>query len=89
MLDSVIRTNKDYYPQTLLEERKYELKNNKMENHINDEFGASSSDECDGEPDTEPDNESHNKSEKSFKKSDKESHNEFEKHFKKSDKLAD
>ena len=27
MLDSVIRANKKYYPQTLLEECKYEIKN--------------------------------------------------------------
>ena len=36
MLDSVIRVNKMYYPQTLLEECKYVIKkNNKMENLIN------------------------------------------------------
>ena len=35
-LDSVIRTNKKYYPQALLEECKYETKKNKMENLIND-----------------------------------------------------
>ena len=34
MLDSVIRVNKKYYPQTLLEEWKYEMKKNKMENLI-------------------------------------------------------
>ena len=33
-LDSVIRTNKKYYPQTLLEKCKYEIKKNKMENLI-------------------------------------------------------
>ena len=32
VLDSVIRANKKYYPQTLLEECKYEIKKNKMEN---------------------------------------------------------
>ena len=37
MLDSVIRINKKYYPQTLLEECKHEIKNNKMENLINDD----------------------------------------------------
>ena len=31
MLDSVTRTNKKYYPQTLLEECKYEIKQNKWE----------------------------------------------------------
>ena len=32
MLDSVIRANKKYYPQTLLEMCKYEIIKNKMEN---------------------------------------------------------
>ena len=40
MLDSVIRENKKYHPQTLLDERKYEIKNNKMEDHINDDFDS-------------------------------------------------
>ena len=35
MLDSVIGVNKKYYPQKLLEECKYIIKNNKMENLIN------------------------------------------------------
>ena len=35
-LDSVIRVNKKNYPQIFLEECKYEMKNNKMENLIND-----------------------------------------------------
>ena len=35
MLDSVIRVNKKYYPQTLLEECKCAIKKNKMENLIN------------------------------------------------------
>ena len=35
-LDSVIRVNKKYYPQTLLEEHKYAVRKNKMENLIND-----------------------------------------------------
>ena len=29
MLNSVVRVNEKYYPQTLLEERKYDVKNNK------------------------------------------------------------
>ena len=44
MLDSVIRVNKKYYPETLLEECKYEIKKNKMENLINDDLDPSSSD---------------------------------------------
>ena len=35
MLDSVIRVNKKYYPQTLLDECKYIIRKNKMENLIN------------------------------------------------------
>ena len=55
MLDSVIRVNKKYYPQTLLEEYKYEIKKNKVENLINDELDSSSSD---NESENEIDNES-------------------------------
>ena len=47
MIDSVIKVNKKYYPRTLLEECKHEIKNNKMENFINDDLGSSSSDESD------------------------------------------
>ena len=36
MLDSAISVNKKYYPQTLLEECKYVIKTNKMDNLIND-----------------------------------------------------
>ena len=56
MLDSVISANKKYYPQTLLEECKYEIKKNKMENLINDDLDLSSSDESDNESDNELDN---------------------------------
>ena len=49
MLDSAIRANKKYYPQTLLEECKYEIKKNKMENLINDDLDSSSSDESDND----------------------------------------
>ena len=38
MLDSAIRVSKKYYPQTLLEEGKYEIRKNKMENLINDDL---------------------------------------------------
>ena len=40
----VIRVNKKYYPQTLLEECKYTIKLNKTENFINDDLDLSSSD---------------------------------------------
>ena len=38
MLAYVIKVNKKFYPQTLLEERKYTIKENKMENFINDDL---------------------------------------------------
>ena len=53
MLDSVIRLNKKYCPQTLLEECKYKKTRNKVENLINDDLKSSSSD-------NESDNESNN-----------------------------
>ena len=55
MLDSVIKTATKYYPQTLLEECKYEITKNKMENLINDNLDLSSSDESDNESDNEVD----------------------------------
>ena len=51
MLEPVIRANKKYYPQSLLEERKYVIRKNKMENLINDDLDLSSSDESDNESD--------------------------------------
>ena len=51
MLDSVIRAHKKYHPQTLFEDCKYEIKKNKMENLINDDFDSSSSDESENESD--------------------------------------
>ena len=56
MLDSAIRVNKKYYPQTLLKECKYVIRKNKMKNLINDDLYLSSSDESDNESD----NGSHN-----------------------------
>ena len=47
MLDSIEKVNKNYYPQALLEERKYEIKRTKIENLINDDFKKSLSDEFD------------------------------------------
>ena len=58
MLDSVMRVNKKYHTQTLLEECKYVIKN-KMEN-LNNDLNLSSSDESDNENNTESDNESDN-----------------------------
>ena len=56
MLEPVIRANKIYYPQTRLEEYKYEIKKNKIENFINDDLDTSSSDESDNESDNGCDN---------------------------------
>ena len=60
MLDSAIRVNKRYYPQTLLEECKYVIRKNKMENLINDDLDLSSSDQSDNECDNESDSENGN-----------------------------
>ena len=49
MLDSVIRVNKKYYPQTILVECKYVIRKNKMENLANHDLSLSSSDESDNE----------------------------------------
>ena len=58
-LDSVIRLNKKYYPQALLEECKYVIRRNKMENLINDDLDLSSSEESDNESNNKSDNEIH------------------------------
>ena len=60
MLDSVIRVNRKYYPQTLLEECKYVMRKNKMENLINNDLSLRSSDESDNESDNESNNEADN-----------------------------
>ena len=60
MLDSVIRVNKKYFPQRLLEECKYVIRKNKMENLINHDLTLSSFDDSDNESV----NESINKSDK-------------------------
>ena len=58
MLDFVVRIKKKYYPRTLLEECKYEIKKIKMGNLIDDELEASSSEDENDE--TESDNEKDN-----------------------------
>ena len=59
MLDSVIKAKKKYYPQTLLEECKYEQEKIKMENLIDDDLEKSESEESDSHSndETEPDDE--------------------------------
>ena len=44
MIDSVIKANKKYYPQTLLEECKYVQEKIRTENHIDEDLGKSESD---------------------------------------------
>ena len=41
---SFIKVNKKYHPQIFLDERKYEVKNKKIENLINDDLELTSSD---------------------------------------------
>ena len=69
MLDFFIRVNEKYYPQTLLEECKYKIKKNEIENLVSDDLDSSSSDEFDNESDNKSDNESDNESEKPSNKS--------------------
>ena len=54
MLDSVIKAKRKYYPQTLLEECKYEQKRIKIENLIDDDLEKSESD-SDSNDETESD----------------------------------
>ena len=56
MLDSVVRANKRYYSQTLLEEWKYKITRNKVENLIHDDLDSSASNESDGGFDNGSDN---------------------------------
>ena len=56
MIDSVIKANKKYYPQTLLEECKYTQEKIKIENYINEDLE-------DSESDTESDSDSNNETE--------------------------
>ena len=56
MIDSVIKANKKYYPQTFLEECKYMQEKIKIENYINEDLENSDSD-------TESDSDSNNETE--------------------------
>ena len=62
MLDSVEKPKKKYYPQTFLQECKYETKKIKMENFTGDDLEKSQSDESDNysNDETESDNEKYN-----------------------------
>ena len=56
ILDSAIRVNNKYYPQALLEECKYEIKKNNMENLTDEDLDLSSSYEFDNESDNDESN---------------------------------
>ena len=56
ILETAIRVKKKYYPQICLEECKYEIRNNKMENLINDDLDPNSSDSKSNESDSGSDN---------------------------------
>ena len=56
MLDSVIKASKKCYPQTLLEECKYEYEKIKIENFIDEDLEKSESDEPDSEIESDNDN---------------------------------
>ena len=58
MLDPVIKSNKKYYPQTLLEECKYVQEKIKIENYINEDLENSESDsDSNNETESDIDNE--------------------------------
>ena len=58
MIDSVVRVNKKYYPQTLLQECKYIQEEIKIENYINEELVDSESDDSyNDETESDTDNE--------------------------------
>ena len=61
IVDSVVKAKKKHYPQTFLEECKYELKKIKMENLIDDDLEKSLSDESDNEADNDSNDEKDNK----------------------------
>ena len=58
MIDSVIKVNKKYYPQRLLEECKYTQEMTKIENYINEDLEDSESDsDSNNETESDIDNE--------------------------------
>ena len=58
MIDSVIKTNKKYYPQTFLEKCKYMQEKIKIENYINEDLENSDSDsDSNNETESDIDNE--------------------------------
>ena len=58
MIDSVIKANKKYYPQTVLEECKYMQEKIKIENYVNEDLENSESDsDFNDEAESDTDNE--------------------------------
>ena len=53
MIDSVIKANKKYYPQTFLGECKYVQEKIKTENHIDDDLDSDSNDETESDNDND------------------------------------
>ena len=53
MIDSVVKANKKYYPQTLLEECKYVQEKIKTENYIDEELDSNSNDETESDIDND------------------------------------
>ena len=56
MIDSVIKANKKYYPETLLEECKYIQEKIKIKNYINEDLEDSESDSDNNETESDIDN---------------------------------
>ena len=74
MLDSVIKANEKYYPQTLLEECKYEpwrVMNIKMESLIDDDLEKCLSDQSGSESDNDSNDETESEDEKDNDESNK------------------
>ena len=69
MIDSVIKANKKYYPQTLLEECKYVQEKIKIENYINEDLENSESD-SDSNNETESDGDFNNETESDIENDD-------------------
>ena len=53
MLDSVVKSDKKYYPQTFLEEWKYVQEKIKFENYINEELDSGPNDETESDIDND------------------------------------
>ena len=61
MIDSVIKANKKYYPQTFLEECKYVQEKIKIENHIDEDLEKSEYSDSNDETQSDIDNDEYGK----------------------------